>query len=71
MVPWECLFCQNDNKFYKEKKFSLLEENGFIFLVKNNGLSNFCIHAFISYNANVSGVSISKKESKSESSLSI
>ena len=30
----------NDNKFYKEKKFSLLEENGFIFLVKNfNGNS--------------------------------
>ena len=25
----------NDNKFYKEKKFSLLENNGFVFLVKN------------------------------------
>ena len=30
----------NDNKFYEEKKFSLLEENGFIFLIKNyNGNS--------------------------------
>ena len=30
----------NDNKFYKEKKFSLLEENGFVFLIKNfNGNS--------------------------------
>ena len=30
----------NDNKFFKEKKFSLLEENGFIFLIKNyNGNS--------------------------------
>ena len=25
----------NDNKFYNEKKFSLLENNGFIFLIKN------------------------------------
>ena len=25
----------NDNKFFKEKKFSLLEDNGFVFLVKN------------------------------------
>ena len=25
----------NDNKFYNEKKFSLLEDNGFIFLIKN------------------------------------
>ena len=30
----------NDNKFFEEKKFSLLEENGFIFLIKNfNGNS--------------------------------
>lgn len=30
----------NDDKFFKEKKFSLLEENGFIFLIKNfNGNS--------------------------------
>ena len=30
----------NDNKFYSEKKFSLLENNGFIYLIKNfNGNS--------------------------------
>ena len=30
----------NDNKFFSEKKFSLLENNGFIYLIKNfNGNS--------------------------------